>query len=74
MTVNHGGTLKKEYFLSYLKLVISFRHCSVIEAKDLAFELFFKNDKDAFGNETYTNFLKAVAELSNEEMPSCLVG
>ncbi len=69
MTVNHGGTLKKEYFLAYLNLVISFRHCSVIEAKDLAFQLFFKNDKDAFGNETYSNFLEAVTELRNSEMP-----
>ncbi|MBS4196390.1 hypothetical protein [Lederbergia citri] len=63
MPVNHGGTLKKEYFLSYIKLVMNFRNCNVSEAKSLTFELFFKKDKNAFGNETYMNFLNAVDDL-----------
>ncbi|PLR95516.1 hypothetical protein [Bacillus sp. T33-2] len=67
MTVNHGGTLKKEYFLAYLKLLMSFRNCSVKEAESLTFELFFKNDKDAYGAETYYNFLKAVRNLNEEK-------
>ncbi|WP_043931757.1 hypothetical protein [Bacillus sp. EB01] len=63
MTVNHGGTLKKEYFFSYLKLVMNFRKCSVNEARNLALQMFFRNDKNAYGTETYTNFLKAVRVL-----------
>ncbi|OCA85807.1 hypothetical protein A8F94_13120 [Bacillus sp. FJAT-27225] len=72
MTVNHGGTLKKEYFLAYMKLVMNFRNCSVNEAKELAMELFFKNDKDSYGTETYANFLKAVNGLKNDGLACCI--
>lgn len=34
MTINHAGALKKEYFISYMKLIMNAFGCSVEEAKD----------------------------------------
>lgn len=68
MIVNHGSTLTKEYFLSYLNLIIISRNCSVEQAKELAFELFFNNNEDNFGKETFQRFLAAFNDLNNGEM------
>ncbi|MRH43214.1 hypothetical protein GH741_11035 [Aquibacillus halophilus] len=63
MTVNHAGTLKKEYFVHYINLIKNSRHCSLDQAKELTLELFFKNDHRIFGQETYQQFLLAYQEL-----------
>ncbi|WP_245602175.1 hypothetical protein [Peribacillus kribbensis] len=63
MTVNHGGALKKEYFLSYIRLVWSARACCLDQARDLTMELFFKNNKNLYGDYTYKSFLDAYEEL-----------
>ncbi|WP_180955368.1 hypothetical protein [Peribacillus deserti] len=52
MTVNHGGALKKEYFLSYIKLVWASRSCCLAQAKDLTMQIFFKNNKELYGKDT----------------------
>jgi hypothetical protein len=64
MTVNHAGSLKKEYFLSYINLVKISRNCSLHQAKELTIEMFFKNNIDHYGKQTYERFLDAYKQLS----------
>lgn len=63
MTVNRGGVLGINYFLSYLNLILISRNCSLEHAKDLTMELFFRNDINQYGQETYGQFLAALKEL-----------
>ncbi|MBS4223104.1 hypothetical protein [Lederbergia citrea] len=65
MTVNRGSVLGKEYFLSYIKLILKSRNCTLEMAKELTFKMFFHNNKDQFGKETYQRFLTAYEELKN---------
>jgi hypothetical protein len=65
MTVNHAGTLKKEYFLAYLNLIRTSRSCSLIQAKEIAMELFFHRNMKEYGSQTYQQFLLAYRELEN---------
>jgi hypothetical protein len=59
MTVNNGGKLSKEYFISYLKLIMATETCSLEEAREYMFEHFFKGNKDTFGEYSYYHFLQA---------------
>jgi hypothetical protein len=63
LTVNHASTLKKEYFLSYINLVMISRNCSLKEAKEITMDLFFRNDPIRYGNQTYERFLDAYNQL-----------
>jgi hypothetical protein len=63
MTVNHGGALGTNYFLSYLNLILISRNCSLDRARELAMELFFRNNTDQYGKETYERFMEAYTEL-----------
>jgi hypothetical protein len=67
MTVNHGGSLGKNYFLSYLNLILISRNCSLKQARDLMMQLFFKNNIDLYGKETYERFMEAYRELEQKE-------
>lgn len=67
-TVNHGGTLPKQYFISYLKLVMLSRGVSVLEAKEFTFKYFFRNDEQRFGPTTYEHFIQAYFELTDTEV------
>lgn len=64
MTVNHAGTLKKEYFLSYINLIMISRNCSLEEAKEVTMTLFFHNNIEQYGKSTAHSFLKAYHELA----------
>lgn len=64
MTVNHASTLKKDYFLAYIKLVLSSRNCTLDKARDLTIELFFRNNPKQYGSQTYNHFLEAYKELT----------
>jgi hypothetical protein len=64
MTVNHASTLGKAYFLSYLNLIINSRNCSLEQAKKLAIELFFHNNTEQYGKQTFERFLDAYNELA----------
>jgi hypothetical protein len=64
MVVNHGSRLSKDYFISYMKLIMNSRHLSLERAKDLMFVEFFKKNEENFGKETYENFLCAYKELT----------
>lgn len=66
MTVNHASTLKKEYFLSYINLIIISRNCSLEEAKDLTIELFFHNNVEQYGKSTAQRFLEAYKVLETK--------
>jgi hypothetical protein len=63
MTVNHASTLKKEYFLSYINLIMISRNCSLEEAKELVMKLFFQNNVEQYGKSTSERFLEAYNEL-----------
>lgn len=67
MTVNHGGALGKDYFLSYLNLIKLSRNCNTEQAKNITMELFFHNNIDQYGRETYNRFLDAYFDLKNQE-------
>lgn len=64
MIVNNGGNLSKEYFVSYLKLVMNSKQCSLVQAKDHMEIHFFKRNVKSFGEYTHSKFLEAVKELS----------
>ncbi|CAG9623620.1 hypothetical protein [Sutcliffiella rhizosphaerae] len=64
MTINHAGSLEKEYFISYMKLVMNAFGCSIEEAKDKTFERLFHFRENEMGHETYTQFLLAYQELT----------
>jgi hypothetical protein len=63
MTVNHASTLKKEYFLSYINLIMISRNCSLEEAKEITMDLFFHNNIEQYGKATSKSFLEAYNEL-----------
>lgn len=42
MTVNHASILTKDYFIAYLKLIMNSREYTLIQAKEFAFDFFFK--------------------------------
>lgn len=67
MTVNHGGALGKEYFLSYLNLIIISCNCTLEEARNRMMELFFRNNIDQYGKDTYNRFLDAYQDLKKNE-------
>lgn len=64
MTVNHASTLRKDYFLAYLRLVLNSRNCTLERARDLTIALFFRNNPKQYGDQTYCHFLKAYEELA----------
>lgn len=66
MTINHAGTLKKEYFMSYMNLIMNAFGCSFDEAKEKTFERLFRLKENDMGQETFTQFLLAYHELKNQ--------
>lgn len=68
MTVNHSGTLNKEYFLAYLKLIMNTRECSLEMAKNPTLELFFHNNLTEYGEETSKRFFEAYNQLFSEQL------
>lgn len=67
MTVNNGGKLSKEYFISYLNLIMATKTCTLEEAREYTFEHFFKGNKDTFGEYSYYHFVQA-AEVYNSKI------
>jgi len=67
MIVNSGGKLSKEYFISYLMLVMNAKQCSLALAKEYMEIHFFRRDVHSFGKYSYSNFLEAVKELSKKK-------
>jgi hypothetical protein len=67
MTINHAGTLNKEYFLSYMKLIMNAHQNTVNQAKELTFQRLFGSQTNSLGRRSYENFLLAYNELKESE-------
>lgn len=63
MVINSAGSLRREYFISYMKLIMNTKQCSVNEAKKVTFERLFRNNSQSLGVFSYQQFLQAVEEL-----------
>ncbi|WP_077325025.1 hypothetical protein [Virgibacillus siamensis] len=63
MIINRGGDLHKEYFVSYMNLIMNAMECSVEKAKDVTFQRLFKNNPKKLGVTSYQEFLLAYEEL-----------
>lgn len=63
MTVNHASVLTKDYFIAYLKLIMNSRDYTLKQAKEFAFDFFFKGDMDRYGTSTCLQYEKAINEI-----------
>lgn len=63
MTVNHASVLTKDYFIVYLKLIMNSRDYTLKQAKEFAFDFFFKGDMDRYGTSTCLQFEKAIKKI-----------
>ncbi len=63
MTVNHASILTQDYFIAYLKLIMNSREFTLKQAKEFAFDFFFKGDMNRYGNSTWLQFEKAIKEI-----------
>jgi len=63
MTVNHASVLTQDYFIAYLKLIMNSREYTLIQAKEFAFEFFFKGDMDCYEKSTWLQFEKTIKEI-----------
>ncbi|EFI70167.1 hypothetical protein P9436_04165 [Lysinibacillus capsici] len=63
MTVNHASVLTKDYFIAYIKLIMNSREYTLIQAKEFAFDFFFKGDMERYGTATWLQFEKAIKEI-----------
>ena len=57
MVINSSGALSKEYFISYLELVMNAKGCTLQQAKDFVFNRIFNNDAKHLGHSSYQAFL-----------------
>lgn len=60
MKINRGSVLSKEYFISYLNLVMKSRDYDLSAATDYVINHFFHGDICKYGERTYQNFLSSV--------------
>ncbi|WP_427108177.1 hypothetical protein [Lysinibacillus xylanilyticus] len=63
MTVNHASVLTKEYFISYLTLIMKSREYTLPQAELFAFDVFFKGDNERYGLSTWSQFEEATREM-----------
>ncbi|SDK02882.1 hypothetical protein [Sediminibacillus albus] len=63
MIINHGGVLRKEYFVSYMNLIRNAMECSIEKARDITFQRLFRNNVKTLGETSYEEFLLAYEEL-----------
>ncbi|MDO6630071.1 hypothetical protein [Bacillus thuringiensis] len=63
MIINHAGSLKKDYFLAYIRLIMNTQQYSVEKAKDYIFQTMFGLREDSLGKHTYQSFLEAYRDL-----------
>lgn len=63
MIVNHASTLSKEYFKSYIQLIMNTKNCSLDKGREITMQRLFDMNKYSYGEETCENFKKAYKEL-----------
>jgi len=61
--VSSGSVLSKEYFISYLQLVMKSRGLTLEKATDYTKDTFFNGDLCAYGQQTFDHYWSAVREL-----------
>lgn len=66
MTVNHASVLSKEYFISYLTLIMKSREFSLDQAKSFAIKFFFRGDSELYGFSTWSQFEMAIIEIAEK--------
>ncbi|MFB7155725.1 hypothetical protein [Lysinibacillus sp. NPDC056232] len=66
VTVNHASVLTKEYFISYLTLIMKSREYTLPQAELFAYDFFFKGDKERYGDSTWFQFEKATKEIEKK--------
>lgn len=71
MTINHAGILSREYFVSYMKLMMNARECSLEQAKEMTFQRLFGSEEKSLGKTSYQSFLHAYEELKNLNGECC---
>ncbi|MRG85763.1 hypothetical protein [Salinibacillus xinjiangensis] len=67
MKLNRSGKTSKEFFVSYLKLVMNTQKCSLEVAKEITFDRIFEGQPHCFGKEVYDNFLSAYEEMKESD-------
>lgn len=68
MIINHGSILQKEYFASYMKLIMNALECSIEEAKNITFQRLFGSDTEKLGPASYQEFQLAYEELQKKDL------
>ncbi|WP_418302832.1 hypothetical protein [Lysinibacillus fusiformis] len=63
MTVNHASVLTKNYFIAYLKLIMNSKDYTLKQAKEFAFDFFFKGNMDRYVTLTCLQFEKAIKKI-----------
>ncbi|KAK57148.1 hypothetical protein FH149_03095 [Staphylococcus lugdunensis] len=63
MIVNHAGNLSVDYFIAYLKLVMTSKDMCLNEAITYMKCSFFNDNIETFGEITANNFKQAVQKL-----------
>lgn len=66
MVINRSGALSKEYFISYLELVMNSKGCTLQQAKDFVFKRIFNNDAKHLGQSSYQEFLLAYENIKRK--------
>lgn len=66
MVINRAGALSKEYFISYMKLIMNSKGYSTQQAKELTFQRIFTCDSERLGKSSYQQFLLAFEELNDQ--------
>ncbi|SNZ16952.1 hypothetical protein SAMN05421503_3072 [Terribacillus aidingensis] len=61
--MKNAAILSEEYFLSYLRLLLNTRGCTVEEAYQLTVDQIFEGDLDLFGEDTKKNFKLAYQSI-----------
>ncbi|WP_077305306.1 hypothetical protein [Terribacillus halophilus] len=54
--MKNAAILSEEYFLSYFRLLLNTRGCTVEEAYQLTVDQIFEGDLNVFGEDTKKNF------------------
>ncbi|MYL18812.1 hypothetical protein GLW04_02855 [Halobacillus litoralis] len=61
--LHQSGALTKEYFKSYIKLVLNSGDLSIEQAQEIVLQRLFGGDRSALGGESLKNFQTACEEI-----------
>ncbi|MFP7495077.1 hypothetical protein SFC66_14975 [Terribacillus saccharophilus] len=64
--MKNAAILSEEYFISYIRLLLNTRGCTVEQAYQLTVEQIFEGDLNLFGEETKRNFKLAYQAIKGK--------